>query len=200
MKQKAALLISGLFHPVFVNLISLLLLLYCSPYLRFTLRDEAKLFYVLFIFISTGIIPIAIVILLSWMGRVQSILLDVQHERNLPYLITACLYLIDYYFFSQANTPVLIKAYLLACASIVIAVAVINHFYKISIHAASLGALLGMLIAISPNAVIDIRWLLAIAVIASGVTLSSRLYLKAHTHGQVYTGLLLGIILFWVIL
>lgn len=200
MKRNLALLISGIFHPVFVNLLCLVSLLYLSPYLRFAVSAEAKLFYILFIFISTGIVPIVLVLLLTWMGRIQSVLLDVQQERNLPYLLTACLYLLDFYFFSQANTPALIKAYLLACASIVIAVAIINHFYKISIHAASLGALMGMLIAISQSAVIDIRWVLAILAIASGLTLSSRLHLKAHTHGQVYTGLLLGIVLFWVIL
>ena len=131
MNKSLSLIISSVFHPVFVNLMGLLSLFVLSPYLRLGVNENAKLFYILFIFISAGIVPVVMVLLLNMLGKVQSVLLDVQEERNIPYLITASIYLIDYYFLSQSQqTPTLIRAYVLACACIVVAVVIVNHFYK----------------------------------------------------------------------
>jgi hypothetical protein len=201
MNKSVSLIISSVFHPVFVNLMGLMSLFVLSPYLRLGVNENAKLFYILFIFISSGIVPVVMVLLLKMLGKVQSVLLDVQEERNIPYLITASIYLIDYYFLSQSqHTPTLIRAYVLACACIVVAVVIVNHFYKISVHGASLGALTGVIISTSFFSTIDIRYLLAGVFIVSGITLSARLFLYAHTFGQVITGWLLGFVVIYTIL
>ena len=201
MNKSLSLIISSVFHPVFVNLMGLLSLFVLSPYLRLGVNENAKLFYILFIFISAGIVPVVMVLLLNMLGKVQSVLLDVQEERNIPYLITASIYLIDYYFLSQSQqTPTLIRAYVLACACIVVAVVIVNHFYKISVHGASLGALTGVVTSTSFFSTIDIRYLLAGVFIISGITLSARLFLYAHTLGQVITGWLLGFVVIYTIL
>jgi hypothetical protein len=201
MNKSLSLIISSVFHPVFVNLMGLLSLFVLSPYLRLGVNENAKLFYILFIFISAGIVPVVMVLFLNMLGKVQSVLLEVQEERNIPYLITASIYLIDYYFLSQSqHTPALIRAYVLACACIVVAVVIVNHFYKISVHGASLGALTGVVISTSFFSTIDIRYLLAGVFIISGITLSARLFLFAHTFGQVISGWLLGFVIIYTIL
>src|SRR6187402_1685351 len=136
MNRTVSLAISTAFHPVFVNGMGLLALIFLTPYLSVGLSPTAQLFYVLFIFISAGIVPMVVVLLMKLMGKVQSILLNVQDERNIPYLVTAAIYLFDFYFLARLHAPSMIRAYVLACACIVVAVVVINHFYKISIHGA----------------------------------------------------------------
>ena len=98
MNRKFPLFISVIFHPVFVNLISLLLLFILFPFMQIAVSNALKLFYILFIFITTGILPMIIVGVLKLMGKLNSILLDDKDERTTPYIITACLYLFDYYF------------------------------------------------------------------------------------------------------
>jgi len=191
--------VSAVFHPVFVNLLSLLTLIFLCPILSFAITPQAKLYYIVFVFVTTGIIPILFILLYTWLGRIQSILLDVQHERNIPYLITASLYLFNYYIFSKTGAPPFIIAYVIGCACVVVAVAIINHFYKISAHGASLGALTGILLAISSAAIIDMRLLLAFVIVISGLTLSARLFLAAHTLPQVLLGWILGLSIMYLI-
>jgi hypothetical protein len=200
MNRTVSLAISTAFHPVFVNLMGLLLLIFLSPYLNLGLSANAQLFYVLFIFISAGIIPMVVVLLMKLLGKVQSILLNSQDERNIPYLVTASVYLFDFYFLSRLHSPSVLRAYVLACACIVVLVVIINHFYKISVHGASLGALAAIVISGAHFSGTDIRYLLVIVMVVSGITLSARLFLYAHTFWQVITGWFLGFLVMYLIL
>jgi hypothetical protein len=200
MNRNVALGISALFHPVFVNLYGLAVLILFNPYLSLGLTSNAKFFYIAFIFVTAGIVPIMAVLLMRLLGKVQSILLDVQDERNIPYLITASVYLFDYYFLSRMHTPSLLRAYILACACIVVAVVIINHFYKISVHGASLGALIAILLTIAPAPMFDLRYVVLLTFIFSGITLTARLFVHAHTLSQVISGWLLGFVVMYLIL
>jgi hypothetical protein len=200
MNRNVALGISGLFHPVFVNLFGLLAIVFLSPYLSLGLTPNAKFFYIAFMFVTAGVLPILAVLVMRLLGKVQSVLLDVQDERNIPYLITASVYLFDYYFLSRMHTPSMLRAYILACACIVVAVVIINHFYKISVHGASLGALVAILLTLAQAPLFDLRYTLLLTFIFSGITLSARLFLHAHTFGQVISGWMLGFVIMYLIL
>ncbi len=200
MSRKLALVISFLFHPVWVNLLGLLCLLFCSPYLSLVMQPALLLFYVLFIFGTTAVVPMLAVAVMKLTGRIQSIMLEEQEERNIPYLVTGAMYLFDYYFLSQMHSAALLRAYLLACACIVVAVVIINHFYKISVHAASLGALAGIIFSLAPVALWDLRWVLVVVIVLTGATLSARLFMNAHSHQQLATGWLLGFLVMMLIL
>ncbi|MES2778493.1 MAG: hypothetical protein V4651_01230 [Bacteroidota bacterium] len=200
MNRSIALAISTVFHPVFVNLYGLAALIFLSPYLSLGLTPNAQLFYIAFIFSTAGILPILAVLVMRLLGKVQSVLLDVQDERNIPYLITAAIYLFDYYFLSRLHTPSILRAYVLACACIVVAVVIINHFYKISVHGASLGALVAIIITAAQAPLFDLRYVLIIAFVLTGITLSARLFLHAHTLMQVISGWTLGFVVMYSIL
>ena len=168
--------------------------------MQIAVSNALKLFYILFIFITTGILPMIMVGVLKLMGKLNSILLDDKDDRTTPYIITACLYLFDYYFLLRFGAPHILIAYLLACSCIVVAVLIINIFYKISIHTASLGALIAVLISASQIADFDIRILLSIAIIIAGLTATARLLLNAHTPFQLYSGFAVGTIIMLLIL
>jgi hypothetical protein len=200
MNRTVALTFSSLFHPVWVNLLGLLCLLFCSPYLSLVMQPTLLLFYVLFIFGTTAVVPMLAVGVMKLTGHIQSIMLEEQEERNIPYLVTGAMYLFDYYFLSQMHSGALIRAYLLACACIVVAAVIINHFYKISVHATSLGALAGIVVTLAPYALWDLRWVLVLVLIITGATLSARLFMNAHTRQQLVTGWLLGFLVMMLIL
>ena len=200
MSNRFSILISAVFHPIFVNLTSLVLLFILFPYLRFGLNDTLKFYFVLFIFLTTGFVPLIAVLLLKLLGKAKSIMLDDMDERTIPYLLTSSLYLFSYFFFQKIDAPYIIRAYLLACSCIVLLVLIINLYSKISIHCASLGALTGVLFAASQIAPFDVRIALAIAFIITGLTATARLFANSHDYIQILSGYFLGLIIMLLIL
>ncbi|MFA6262318.1 MAG: hypothetical protein WC760_12675 [Bacteroidia bacterium] len=198
MHPRAAQALSVVFHPVFVNSFSLLLLFLLFPSLRYGVHPAMKVFYWSVIFISTGIVPMAWVGVSRLLGKIDSILLPNSDDRNLPYILTASLYMLDFYLAGQWGASSLFRAYLLACSSVVVSVLIINQFTKISIHAASLGALAAVIHQSALVAGFDVRYLMIAALVISGLVLSARLWAESHTSTQVYLGFLVGFL--WMVL
>jgi hypothetical protein len=200
MSRRLSLLISTVFHPVLINLASLLLLFVLFPFMQYGLNTRVKVFYVLFTFILTGLLPVVGVVILKLTGIAHSIMLETREERTTPYIITAMLYLFVYYFMARVGSPAILQAYLLGSASIVVVVLCINLFTKISIHTSSLGALMAVVISATQQAGFDIRILLAGIMIATGLTATARLFAGSHTPAQLYGGFLLGLVIMLFIL
>jgi hypothetical protein len=193
--------ISGIAHPIFINLLCLVSLFSLFPQLAHGMPSRIQWFYISFIFISTSIIPVILVFVMRITGKINSITLENREERNLPYLITLVLYFFNYYNFAKTpTTHPLVLQYLLACSAIVMAVFIINFFNKISIHMATLGALTGLLAISNYTAGIDARLLLIPVFLLSGLVATARYSLKAHQPQQLYLGFLLGFLLMFVIL
>jgi membrane-associated phospholipid phosphatase len=68
----------------------------------------------------------------------------------------------------------------------------ITNYYKISIHMTGSGGVVGLLALLSTTSMFNVTWLLAVAVMLSGLVGVSRIQLKAHTHMQVYSGFAFG--------
>lgn len=197
MNRNSQLFISTLFHPVVVNLISLILLFQLYPQLNYGLPAKLKQFMILFVFASTGIIPMVMVLVLKITGRVKSIMLHNEKERQLPYLITMLLYFFCYYNFLKLNAHPIILRYLLACTLVVLSVMLINRFFKISIHMASMGALLGVVMANVHYSQTDMRLLMALIFFISGLVATARLHAQAHTALQLITGFFVGLFIMY---
>lgn len=71
----------------------------------------------------------------------------------------------------------------------------ITFFWKISIHGAGVGGMLGILLAVAHgNPIQYVQYLLAGLVVVSGLTMFARIASNAHTPGQVYSGVALGMV------
>lgn len=201
MNKNLAKILSVIAHPVFINLLCLYLLFVLYPPLNHGLPIRIQLFYISFIFISTSIIPIILVLVMRVTGNIKSIQLESPEERKVPYFLTMALYIFNYFNFVQSpSTNPLILHYLLACCSIVLVVMVINFFNKISIHLATLGALVGLIASVGFMGFVDIRLLLILAILLSGIIGVARLTLNAHLPQQVYSGFLVGFTLMFLIM
>lgn len=200
MNRTLAILLSTVFHPVFVNLLSFTLVIELTPYLEAGFTTEAKWFYVLYAFITTGLIPLFVVVARKALGFSNSIMLDNADDRHIPYITTAIAYLFGYYLFIKIGAPRVLQGYMLGSACVLVCTLIINFSTKISAHATSLGALLGVVVSLTPLALFDTRWLMLIVLFISGLTAVSRLALQAHTPKQLYSGFALGLVLMWLIM
>ena len=114
-------------------------------------------------------------------------------EREQPYFILFALYSITAVMLLRTNYLDPIISFIpIAAAATVIALIPFNRYLKISAHMASMGSAIAYLFLIhfylGYNMIIPI----VIAILLAGITASARLYLKAHTTTEVYSGFILG--------
>ena len=192
--------ISVIFHPAFVNLLNLFTLFFLFPQLHSGVPAKLKWFYLMFIFVSTSIIPIILVFVLKISGRIKTIMLYDREERRIPYLLTIFIYGFDYYNFTKISATPLVLNYLLACMAVLTIIFIVNYFYKISIHTATLGSFLALLMVNYINTGAELRPLIAITFVMIGLVSSARLFANSHNSSQVYLGLIVGFIPMFFIL
>jgi hypothetical protein len=68
----------------------------------------------------------------------------------------------------------------------------VNIFTKISLHSLGAGGLVGLTLAMVRYSTYDLRIILVVILIITGLTGSARLVLKAHTPTQVFLGYFAG--------
>jgi membrane-associated phospholipid phosphatase len=122
-----------------------------------------------------------------------------QRERNIPLMImfAYCLVLYLMFVFKAPNNilPKYFYALPLSGAVVTGSFMVINRWIKISMHAGGAGILVGYLIAFAKHQAQFEFWIILAAVLASGVTIASRLYLNKHRPIEVYTGWSLAVLI-----
>lgn len=193
MKNYLAHIFSVLFHPVFVNLLAIYLLFLLFPSVYFSLPAKARWFYILFIYSCTHLIPLIMSLVLKQIGKISSIQMHEKKDRNIPFAITLFMYGFCYYNFYNYPIPQKLINYLMASGILMLFILLINFFHKISIHAASIGAIIGLVLLASVESFIDFRILLAGLFVVAGLVISSRLHLNAHSHKELYSGFFIGL-------
>jgi membrane-associated phospholipid phosphatase len=123
---------------------------------------------------------------------ISTIDMENQGERSLPLIIMfiscALLFILFIYKDPDGYLPKYLMALPLAGAIVMALFLLINRWIKISMHAAGGGILVGYLCAYYLTQTTAPIWIIAMAIIASGLTLSARLYLNKHKPIEVYSG------------
>ena len=204
MEKQLATGISVIFHPLLMTTLLFIVLLgfYPEAVLTFQMNSKARWLIVLLIFITTFIIPSISLYILKLTRSITSLSLFERKERIMPFFYTTVFYGITAYLFSrQISSSSVIIGIMTGTTIVLFVTAIITLFWKISAHGAGMGGFVGFLIAIKIlNPEIDLIVPLAIAIIASGLTLASRLNLDAHTPAQVYAGFGVGVLVSFVAL
>jgi len=175
---RIAQVLSLVFHPLWMPLIIYMSVRTIDPY--YIAPSQADYFVFLLLGINIIAPAVSMLIMIKY-GMLTSIELRNRKERFGPYLLV-----IFYYTLS-------------VILSLVISLS-INSVWKISVHMLAQGGVFGTLLALNvihPN--LDTLYP-ALSVLMAGVTGYSRLYLDAHTHGQVYAGFCLGAVINWLII
>ncbi len=189
--KKIAPVVSILFHPMLMPTLGLLVLLNSGTYI--SLLDPAAKRAILFVMaLGTLFFPLMMMPILYYRNLITSIQNGSREERLISQVIILILYIITFVYFVRLPLSRVIHSYVLATAITLSVVIFLGIWFKISLHTAALGGVAGLIIALIFLYETPLQGMLMIAVLAGGVTASSRLALGVCRSAEVYSGYLVG--------
>jgi hypothetical protein len=183
--------ISAVFHPLLIPVYGLAII-FAAPTLMGYLPFEIKRILFLIVIVNNVMVPVLLMPFYRHSNIITSWTIDVRKERTIPFFVTTILYAMTWYIVSRFQVPFFMKSFFISTFFISLTVAIINIWWKISVHSVAAGALVALVITLSHRMYTPLLWYLIPAIIISGLILSSRLKLNSHTPGQVWVGLLTG--------
>ncbi len=190
----AAKIISTVFHPTVMPIIGLFIIFNTDSYINYAIPAELKKAVLFLVGTSTFLIPLLISLLLLNRGLINSLEMETQKERIIPYAFTIAFYVFTLYMLNKAPMPPIIFNFIIGATLSVMLAFIINIKWKISAHMIGVGGLVGALFCVSMLLEIYITPYFVVGLLISGLIGSSRLILKAHTPLQIYAGFALGAI------
>ncbi len=202
MSHRLAFFLSVVLHPLLLPTYIFGILFGLTPELVgvVALSPSARVSLLVLLFLNTFVAPALVIYYLHRLGFVHSLQLQTLRDRRLPYLISLIIYSLSTYLFGWQFQPVseLAPQIAVVLGSITVSlffVALISLGWQISAHGTGVGGCLGALggvILRYGDFALFLPFVLSI--IATGLLLSARLRLDAHTPAQVYAGLGLGVV------
>ena len=194
--KTAAKLVSYIFHPLLLTTYLVLLLGWALP--RFLLIPSiALLKFAAFVFVITFVFPVANIFMLKAFGSISSVEMRDRKERLIPFSMIAVFYaVVVFMFFYKVGNNVNFNKVMLLVASMTMTATVVTFFFKISVHSLAIAGCAGILFSlqrVAGDGGLLIPMVIAIAL--SGIVMSSRLYLQAHTLREVLYGAAAGFLI-----
>jgi hypothetical protein len=189
-----AMMLSYLFHPVFMPTIMAALLYRLTPtsFAGFTGPLFSRL--LLSIFIITAFFPIITTLFTKAVGFIESIHMHNAKDRIIPLLGTMIWYFWAHHVAKNINAPFILQVLLLGSFWGVIAVFMINIFMKISMHTAAAGSMLGILIVLMFSSPVNMAIPFFIMLFIAGLIGTARMILMAHHGREIWLGYIVGIL------
>ena len=185
---------SVLFHPLLIPLYGLLII-FSAPTLFGYLPVQVKRYIFLIVLINNVLLPLSLLPYFRYRKYISSWEISDRKERVLPMIVTSFFYSVTVYIVIKFHIPFFIKSFIITAAILSISTTIINFWWKISIHAVGTGALLALVVILSLRTQAPLTGFLIGVILASGVVLTSRLWLGAHKPAEIWSGYLLGIII-----
>ncbi len=189
--KRTALLLSNVFYPTFYPVVGFIIL--------FTLTYLSMLpwFFKLWVCAAVYFFTVALPYIILWFIRKTNgwSRTDIyrQHRRGIVYGTNILCYASCMYVCNSLYLPPFVGSILVVCLMAQCACAMVNIWYKVSIHSTGTGLLIGALLAYSFLFDFNPTWWLCLAILISGAVMSSRMYLYNRELGQVLFGTLIGI-------
>ncbi len=192
MEKKIANFFSYLFHPLLMPLYMLIVLFNSDTYIVYDIPFRLQKWIYGIVCFSMILMPIALIVRLKKMGRINSYEMETIEERRLPMFSTVMFYGITFYFLKSLGLDELVYLLLLGATFLVIVAFFITMKWKISVHMIGMGGIVGTTLGLILILQAPIIHILTTLILISGLVGFARLKLYAHTQAQVYTGFLLG--------
>ncbi|OZI07979.1 hypothetical protein BWI93_11700 [Siphonobacter sp. BAB-5385] len=208
MKTGLARLLSFVLHPLLIPTVLCGILFYTAPFTvanleSFNGQETIDFFGVklsfrfgllLLVFFFTFLIPGYLLYVLYRLRIIRSLTMERLEDRRGPYLIIVLLYTI--FSFASFRYLVLLPQLTVVMASVTFSVSCVSFislYWQISAHATGMGGVIGGLIALTARfGTTSLLAPLVIFIVLTGLVMSARLQLNAHTPRQILAGLLLG--------
>jgi len=189
-------IISFVFHPLLLATYLFALLMYVFPVALDPLKEEGHSNFIFLIFCVTFLFPALNVGIFKAFGSIQTFAMRERHERIIPFSFITILYIvITYLFYSKTRIGLndnLLK-FLIIIDALVLVGTIVTYFYKVSMHSIGMCGLIGILLPLNKISEDGALFYPIIAtIVLSGLVMSARLQLNAHTPREVMVGGVLG--------
>jgi len=200
MEKRLAQIISILFHPILIPTYGLMLLFSINSYFTMQIMLKARFALTLMMFSSTVAIPLILFVIYKRKGIITDFYMKDKEERIYPYLSLTIIYFLLYYLFAKTELPVVFSFFMLVITIISLAIFFINLKWKISAHTTAMGGLTSMMIGLSYKFEANMFPTIVLLILCCGIVGFARLKSNAHKPSEVYTGYLLGGVIFALML
>jgi membrane-associated phospholipid phosphatase len=206
LKQKFASIISWVFLPLLTPIYALVVLLYLpvggkdlyTEYNLAILNNSFKFPFLIVFFVFTFVAPSITVLMVYFRGGMKTLMMEKREERYIPAIMTNLYGVSLCYLLYQKISPEYpgyAQIISLAAGALitVFLCTLITFKWKISLHGAGMGILSGFCFAlftrVDYTAAIPVFFTITLL---TGLVLSARMYLKAHSLAQLFAGFGLG--------
>lgn len=200
-ERDLALLMSILFHPVMLPTLFFIFAAAVTPDILAPFSNSSlQLRFILLIFITTMAVPV-VMLCMHFILSKRKISMDMLYLQNTkdrvyPFLHTGLFYAgITYLFYANLQLNPFICSFMGMVSFAVLLSAGISVFYKISAHTLALSALTGYVFLLHfflPDR--DLLLSGCALIFITGLVATCRLFLNAHSLGQVFVGFLTGLL------
>lgn len=196
--------ISYIFHPFILPMLGVFILfqaetlpnsLYIYDSIYFFPDDiKAQLFIILAVL--TFVAPALSMLIMYWNRLIPSLELGDKKDRIYPFIVVTFYYILAYgflrYRLQEELQHVALMSFLFGIILTFIVSFIINFYLKISLHAAAIFGVAGMVLAYNQSQIYSKIWIVFALILAGGLISSSRIYLKAHNLVESVVGMFVG--------
>ena len=188
--------LSSIFRPQYFPLVGFLAL-FLFTYLSL-LPLSFKALIMIIVLMGTLLLPRLTIRIWRQTNGLKLHHLRLREHRSFPYLVFLLFYAFTLHFLARFHLPFYMGGILVSSLMIQAACLLINIWWKVSVHSAGAGGIIGGLVAFSLLFNFNPVWWLSLCIIIAGLVGSSRMLLRQHTLWQVLAGTFLGILLGFV--
>jgi len=188
--------LSSIFRPQYFPLVGFLAL-FLFTYLSL-LPLSFKALIMIIVLMGTLLLPRLTIRIWRQTNGLKLHHLRLREHRSFPYLVFLLFYAFTLHFLARFHLPFYMGGILVSSLMIQAACLLINIWWKISVHSAGAGGIIGAVVAFSLLFNFNPVWWLSLCIIIAGLVGSSRMLLRQHTLWQVLAGTFLGILLGFV--
>jgi len=153
----------------------------------------------LVVFLSTCVLP-AISILILSLNPKFDLNMEKNTDRVLSLIISSVSYYLGYLLLKRLPVFPVYNVLLIGAVLVQIALLPISMRWKISMHTAAIGGLVGGILGLSFRLQENPVQLLSMLILVAGLVATSRLILQKHTESQVYAGFLTGFLILMLVI
>jgi hypothetical protein len=179
------------FNPFLMPIFGLLIIIN-SPTIFNYLSKDIKRLLLLIVLINNGVLPFMFLSYMKVRNFISDWLIFNRAERMVPMFTSAIFYGLTVYITYKFNIPTFIKTYFVAALVMALLLGAVSFWMKASVHAAGMGSIVALIIVMIIKTQVPLIGYLISSIVLTGLVMSARLWLNAHTVKEIWVGLLLG--------
>jgi hypothetical protein len=195
----AARVVSYIFHPLFIPVYIAWFFVRVQSHLFSVFTEWERTMFIVRFAVMYTMFPLVTVLLLKGLGFIDSIRLKTQRDRVIPYIACGVYYFWMWYVLRNQpefphETIILSFAIFLSSSAGLLA----NIYMKISMHAIACSIMVSFIMLLGFHEDINFGGYISLSFFLAGLICTARLIDSDHTAGEIYWGLILGILCFLV--